>query len=316
MTQDGPFRFGARGSPLAITQAKAMIAEMAGALGAGDKDAFASLEPIKTSGDRLVGKPLRDFGGKGLFVKELDEALLEDRIDIAVHSLKDLPAETPPGVFLGGFLPREDPRDAFISASASSFDDLPQGARLGTASLRRAAQASRLRPDLEISSLRGNVHTRLQRIREGAFDATFLAAAGLNRLGRADVIAELMPTDRMPPALCQGIVAATCREDDDRARAALAAINDAQSELCAHIERAFLRALDGSCRMPIAGLAAIEGADAEFYGEILSPDGTAHYAATRRVSTADLEAAADAGASAGAELREAAGPSFFDALSG
>lgn len=271
---DGPHRgrvnIGTRGSPLALAQATDVARRLAA------QGIASVLDIISTTGDRITDRRLLEAGGKGLFTRELDEALLDGRIDIAVHSLKDVPARLPDGIALLAFPEREDPRDALICRyEADGLEALAMGARLGTASVRRQAQALALRPDLAPVLLRGNVQTRLGKVADGTVDATFLAAAGLNRLGLLHEARALMPLDLMPPAPCQGIVGIAALERvSETTREALAALNHDDSAAAAHAERAFLAALDGSCRTPISGLARqIAPGHWSFLGEVLSLDG-------------------------------------------
>ena len=267
-------KIGSRGSPLAMVQARLvqrLIGESRG-IAPDDYDAQIPIHVFTTTGDVLTGR-LSQSGGKGLFVKELDEALADGRIDLAVHSVKDVPTALDPIFSLTAILPREDPRDAFISLSAKSLMDLPQGAVLGTASLRRQAQAARLRPDLKMALLRGNVGTRLSRLSAGDCAATFLAVAGLNRLGQSDVITQAIEPEIMLPAPAQGAVGIQIRSADKDIAVKLSALHDPETALAITAERAFLKALDGSCRTPIAALAQIDGADLRFRGQALSPDG-------------------------------------------
>jgi len=260
---------------------------------------------LKTSGDRIQDRSLADAGGKGLFVKELEDALLSDSIDLAVHSMKDVPTALPPGLALSAFLEREDPSEAFLSNKAASLEALPKGARLGTSSVRRHAQALRRRPDLVIVLLRGNVDTRLKKLDDGAMDAIFLALAGLKRLGlQTRATAILDPKDWLP-SLGQGVIGIEIRETDTHAREMTAALNHEPTEFALTCERAFQAALDGSCRTPIAGLATLAGTTLTFHGEVLAPGGREH--ATSHF-TLDLghnprEAAQNAGSRAGAALK-------------
>lgn len=237
---------GTRGSPLALAQADNVTAQLE------KKGINTSRRIIKTSGDQITDRKLIEAGGKGLFTKEIDLALLEEQIDLAVHSLKDVPSIIPDGLILCAFLPREDARDTFISASAARLDDLPQGAKLGTASARRTAQALSLRPDLDITLLRGNVGTRLAKVEAGEIDATFLALAGLNRLNLTSDFFHPVPIKDMPTAPCQGIVAIMCREADKDTQSLITGLNDEHAEIAALVERAVLQELDGSCRIPLA----------------------------------------------------------------
>ncbi len=265
---------GSRGSPLAMVQARqvqALLGQRAG-LAKADYDAAFPISVFKTTGDVLTGR-LALSGGKGLFVKELDEALADGRIDLAVHSMKDVPTHMPDVFDLAAILPREDTRDAFISLTAKSFLSLPHGATLGTASLRRQAQAARLRPDLKIKLLRGNVGTRLAKLKAGDCDATFLASAGLNRLGQTDVITHLIDTADMLPAPAQGAVGIQIRRADTKARDLIAPLDDRATDICITAERALLKSLDGSCRTPIAALATLTGQTMRLRAQALTPDG-------------------------------------------
>jgi hydroxymethylbilane synthase len=265
-------RIGTRGSPLALAQTRQTRKLLAAAHGI-DEETI-EIVVIRTTGDMIQDRALSQAGGKGLFTKELDAAMLEGRIDIAVHSSKDLPTLMPDGIFVAGYLPREDVRDVLIAAGPRSIADLPQGANVGTASLRRGAQVKRLRPDVTISLLRGNVETRLRKVEAGEFDASLLALAGLKRLGLADRAAAILNEDDFLPAVGQGAVGVTARPDDSRTLDALAPILDADTADCVTAERAFLRVLEGSCRTPIAGLARVTGDQLTFKGMILKPDGS------------------------------------------
>ena len=254
-----PLLIGTRGSPLALWQANHVRALLIAAHGFGD--AAVALEPITTSGDRIRDKPLRDFGGKGLFTKEIDEALLSGAVDLAVHSMKDLPTDLPPGIVIAAVLKRGDVRDAFaavlkrcdvrdafISASGESLAALPPGAVVGSSSLRRQAQVKRLRPDLQVIDFRGNVETRIAKLERGIVDATLLALAGLNRLGLAGHVTSILSTEEMLPAVAQGAIGIACRSDDVITRDLLQALNDDGAATAVACERAFLAQLDGSCR--------------------------------------------------------------------
>ena len=294
-------RIGTRGSPLALAQAHETRARLMQALSRAE-DAF-EIVAIKTSGDMVRDRPLSEIGGKGLFTKELEEALLESRIDLAVHSMKDMPAHMPLGLEIGAVLPREDARDAFICLSAKSLLDLPQGARLGSSSVRRTAQALRLRPDLVATPFRGNVETRLQKLKEGFADATFLAAAGLKRLGLAAHITSLISVDDMLPAVAQGAIAIQVKHGSS-ALAQVEKINHAESNIAVTCERAFMAALDGSCRTPIAGYAVLQNGELQFRGEALTVDGKHVFTATRKGASAD---AARMGREAGEEIKNKGG---------
>jgi hydroxymethylbilane synthase len=262
-------RLGTRGSKLALVQAEMVRAGLAA-------KGFAGVEIVvlKTSGDRIQDKSLADSGGKGLFTKELEEALLDERIDLAVHSMKDVPVAVPPGLAMSALLPREDPRDAFISNTYKSLSELPKGAVFGTSSVRRQAQIARARPDLQIKLLRGNVDTRLAKLDAGEYDAMLLAVAGLKRLGLAGRITSYLDTKDWLPALAQGAIGIEIRETDTHAREITAQLNDKTTEVVLACERAFQFALDGSCRTSIGGLAAYENNVLRFRGEVLAPDGS------------------------------------------
>ncbi|MBS0469909.1 MAG: hydroxymethylbilane synthase [Proteobacteria bacterium] len=268
MPQNRILRLGTRGSKLALVQAN-MVRDRLIATGA-----VCEIVILKTSGDRIQDRSLADAGGKGLFVKELEDALLREDIDLAVHSMKDVPTALPPGLSLSAFLEREDPSEAFISHKATSLADLPKGARLGTSSVRRHAQAKRARPDLDVVLLRGNVDTRLKKLDDGEMDAIFLALAGLKRLGLASRATRVLPPSAWLPSLGQGVVGIEIREADTGAREHTGLLNHMPSEIALACERAFQAALDGSCRTPIAGLATIEGDSLSFRGEVLAPDGS------------------------------------------
>jgi hydroxymethylbilane synthase len=303
-------RLGSRGSPLALTQAR-LVAAMLARISGEPESAF-PIQSFTTSGDRIQDRLLQEAGGKGLFTKELDEALIDRRIDAAVHSMKDLPTRLPGGIVLAAVPAREDPRDGFICPKARTLAELPLGAVLGTASLRRQAQALHLRPDLIVKPLRGSVETRLKRIAEGKFDATFLALAGLTRLGLAGHAAGIVASQDMPPAPCQGALAVTCRQDDAATRAVLARISVPVLEVAAAAERAFLAALDGSCRTPIAALATVRGGEISFLGEVLTPDGKHCW---RRTGAAMLDdapqrKAENLGRQLGQEIADAAGDTY------
>jgi hydroxymethylbilane synthase len=305
-------KLGTRGSPLALTQCR-MVAELL-AQASGTRDADFPVQSFVTSGDRLLDQRLQDAGGKGLFTKELDEALLDRRIDAAVHSMKDVPTRLPDGIVLAAVPAREDPRDAFISHKAKTLKDLPPGAVVGTASLRRQAQALHLRPDLKIVTLRGSVATRLEKLDDGSIDATFLALAGLTRLGLAGHVTALLDSTEMPPAPGQGALAITCRADDAATRALLAKISIPASEIAIAAERGFLEALDGSCRTPIGALATITDGKLSFIGEVLSPDGAQHWRRTQSITQGGAPEAAALGHKLGALIRAEAGEDFIQSL--
>ena len=299
-------RLGTRGSPLALAQARMVRQALAAAHGF-DPEQIA-IEAIRTSGDRIQDRPLADVGGKGLFTKEIEEALAAGAIDLAVHSSKDMPTALPPGLVLSAFMEREDPRDVFISRKAKSIADLPRGATVGTASLRRQAMVKRQRPDLTIVPLRGNVETRLRKLDEGVADATLLALAGLKRLGLADAVTAVLDVNEFLPAVGQGAIGIETRADDARTRELLAAINHADTFSALAAERAFLAVLDGSCRTPIGGHATISGGRLSFRGMVVKPDGSEDFEATREGNVRDAERL---GADAGAELKGRAGSDFF-----
>lgn len=299
-------RIGSRGSPLALVQARTVRERLASAHGF-DAGRIA-IEVIRTTGDMIQDRPLADAGGKGLFTKEIEEALLAGKIDLAVHSAKDMPTVLPPGLVLSAFLPREDPRDVLISAKAKTLRDLPIGAVVGTASPRRHALVKRLRPDLKVASLRGNVETRLRKLEQGAADATILALAGLKRLDLTGAIATILNVDEFLPAVGQGAIAIETRDDDQTTRGLLAAINDADTAIALEAERAFLGVLDGSCRSPIAGHATVAANTINFRGMILKPDGTEWFETAR---SGMRSAAATLGSEAGRELKSRGGANFF-----
>jgi hydroxymethylbilane synthase len=281
------FTLGTRGSPLALVQANEARRRLAEARG-WEIEKIA-LKVIRTSGDAIQDRPLAEAGGKGLFTKEIDAALLAGAIDAAVHSAKDLPTLMPEGVVIVGYLPREDVRDALISALADRVEDLPREATFGAASLRRQAQALRLRPDLRPVLLRGNVETRLRKAESGEVGATLLALAGLKRLGLGDRARAVLDLDTFLPAPGQGAIAITARERDARALEALAAISDSETAAALTAERAFLGELEGSCRTPIAGLARLEGGRLRLRGEVLRTDGSERFAIALEGAPADAE---------------------------
>lgn len=302
-----PLLIGTRGSPLALWQARHVWGRLLEANGLGE--GATGLSVITTSGDRLKDKPLRDFGGKGLFTKEIEEALLAGHIDLAVHSAKDMPTLLPGGLILAACLEREDPRDVFISRKARSLAELPQGASLGTTSPRRQAIAKRTRPDLRVLPLRGNVDTRLRKLDAGDVDATLLALAGLRRLGLTEHATHVMSADEFLPAVAQGAIGIETREDNKRVRAILADVDHDDTSTAVACERSFLAALDGSCRTPIAGHATIAGDAVQFRGLIARPDGSA---AHDIAGTGHRKDAITIGTEAGRELKHRAGPGFFD----
>lgn len=301
------FRIGTRGSPLALVQARAVRARLADALGA--KEEEIEIIVIRTSGDTIQDRPLAEEGGKGLFTKEIEEALRDAKVDLAVHSAKDMPTVLPAGLVLAACLEREDPRDVFISRRAKAIAGLPRGAALGTASLRRQAIAKRMRPDLRVTPLRGNVETRLRKLDEGQVDATILALAGMKRLGLVERATTLMSAHEFLPAVGQGAIGIEVRAVDTRVRDALARIDHADTSAAIACERAFLAALDGSCKTPIAGHATVSGDAVEFRGLIARPDGGAAHDIAGHGNRKDAVAI---GSDAGRELKHRAGSGFFD----
>jgi len=303
-------RIGTRGSPLALAQAEETrlrleeaFPELAGAI---------AIEIIHTTGDKIQDRPLSAIGGKGLFTKEIDEAQLEGRVDIAVHSMKDVPTYLPDGLTLAALLPREDVRDVLISSKGRSLAELPEGAVVGSASLRRAAQILRRRPDLTVIPFRGNVQTRLRKLAEGQVDATLLAMAGLNRLKLMPVEAVPLSVEEMLPAVAQGAIGITCRADDERALAILAALDHLPTRIRVTAERAFLAILDGSCRTPIAGLAELDGERLTLTGMILRPDGKEAHDV---IASGIVSSAETIGRQAGQSLLDLAGPGFLAPVS-
>ena len=302
-----PLRIGTRGSALALAQAHETRDRLMAAHGL-PQDAF-EIVVIKTTGDRVLDRPLKEIGGKGLFTREIEDALTEGGIDIAVHSMKDMPTIQPDGLLIDCYLPREDVRDAFVSPRYGSISDLPEGAVVGSSSLRRRAQLAARRPDLKLVEFRGNVQTRLKKLEDGVADATFLAMAGLSRLGMIHVAQGPVAPEEMLPAVAQGCIGVERRADDARVAALLAPIGDAPSALRVAAERAFLARLDGSCETPIAGLAVIEDDSLWLRGEILQPDGGAIIFGERRGPAADGRAM---GTDLAEELLSRAPAGFFD----
>ncbi|WIA19961.1 hypothetical protein OEZ86_013625 [Tetradesmus obliquus] len=304
-------KIGTRGSPLALAQAyltrdllKTNFPELA------DEGAL-EIVIIKTTGDKVLNQPLADIGGKGLFTKEIDEALLDGRIDIAVHSMKDVPTYLPEGTVLPCNLPREDVRDVFISPVAKDLSELPEGAVVGSASLRRQAQLLAKYPHLKVVNFRGNVQTRLRKLQEGECSATLLALAGLKRLDMTQHITKIMEIEDMLPAVAQGAIGIACRTNDEPAAKYLAGLNHEDTRVAVVTERAFLAALDGSCRTPIAGY-CYRGEDNQlhFKGLVASTDGKKIYS-TSRTGSFDAATGEKLGREAGEELKAQAGPEFF-----
>lgn len=302
---------GTRGSPLALAQAHETQGRLGGALGL--DPALLPLSVIKTTGDAILDRPLSEAGGKGLFTKELDVALLAGTIHLAVHSAKDLPTRLPDGLAVAGYLPREDVRDAFISSGSPSIAGLAPGALVGSASLRRQAMVRRLRPDLRVGLLRGNVNTRLAKLAAGEYDATLLAMAGLNRLGLADRVTAVLDVDRFLPAVGQGAIAIVVRAGDAAVRDAVEPILHPPTATALRAERAFLAVLDGSCRTPIAGHATVEAGRVRFRGLVLRPDGSDAIEAEETGGEGDAEALGEA---AGLRIRERMPPGFLQAPAG
>jgi hydroxymethylbilane synthase len=303
-----PLKIGTRGSPLAMAQAHEVRDRLARAHGL-PAEAF-RVVAISTVGDRVQDRSLGELGGKGLFTGDIELALLDGRIDIAVHSMKDMPVAQPAGLVLDCTLPRQDPRDAFVSARYRGLDDLPAGAVIGTSSLRRRAQVLHRRPDLRVVEFRGNVETRLRKLDAGVAAATFLAMAGLNRLRLADAVPLTpVPVEQMLPALAQGAIGVARRAADEMAAARVAAIPAGPTGLRLAAERAFLRGLDGSCQTPIAGLAELDGDELRLRGQILRPDGSAALADDARAPAAEGERL---GTEMAARLLARAGSGFFD----
>ena len=305
-------KIGTRGSPLALAQAEEVKARLAAADPALRQDGTIEIVVINTTGDQMTQGPLSAIGGKGLFTKEIEEALIDRRIDLAVHSMKDVPTALPDGLIIDAVLPREDPRDAFITATPDSGPDrpaaLPQGAVIGTASLRRSALLRNKRPDLLVVTFRGNVNTRLRKLAAGEVAATLLAIAGLKRLGMADKARSVLPCEEMLPAVCQGIIGIECRADDGPTRELLAQLNDPTTAVAATAERALLAGLDGSCRTPIAALGELAGETLSLRALLVRPDGTGLLAAERTGAPSEAEAM---GSDAARELRAQAGPEYF-----
>jgi hydroxymethylbilane synthase len=300
-------RIGTRGSKLALTQAGLVRACLAAAVPALAAPDAIEIVVIRTTGDVIQDRPLSEAGGKGLFVKEIEEALLDGRIDAAVHSMKDMPTAQPAGLVIAAYLPREDARDVLIAGDVRRIADLRQGAVVGTSALRRRAQLLHLRPDLQLVNLRGNVDTRLAKRAAGEVEATVLALAGLKRLGLTHVGTPI-PEAEMLPAVGQGAICIECRADDTNTLAALAAINHADTATCVSAEHAMLAVLDGSCRTPIAGHAVLSSYGLHLRGLIAKPDGSELIATERMGSASDAEAL---GRDAGHELLRRGGPGFL-----
>ena len=306
-TPHAPLKIGTRGSPLALAQAYETRQRLCQAFDV-DVSAF-EIVVIKTTGDKVLDRPLKEIGGKGLFTREIEEEMLAGKIDIAVHSMKDMPVLQPSGLCLDIFLPREDVRDAFISSAFDGIADLPAGTLVGTSSLRRKAQLQNKRPDLTVVEFRGNVQTRLRKLEEGVASCTFLAMAGLNRLDMSHFAKSAVAVEDMLPAVAQGAIGIERRENDFNTAGLLEAIHDIPTgqRLCA--ERAFLKELDGSCETPIAGLAELQGGDVHLRGEVLRPDGSE---AINKAAAAPIEDGAALGQEMAQKFLSEAGEGFFD----
>ena len=301
-----PLKIGTRGSPLALWQAHETRRCLMEAFGL--PEAAFEIVVIKVTGDQIQDKALREIGGKGLFTREIEEALLDGGIDIAVHSMKDMPVLQPEGLVLDCYLERADVRDAFVSPHYGSMSELPQGATVGSSSLRRRAQLALRRPDLNLVEFRGNVQTRMRKLADRVADATFLAMAGLTRLGMLEVVRSAIEPEEMLPAVAQGAIGVERRSADDRIAAMLARVHHGETGLRLAAERSFLARLDGSCETPIAGLAVIEGDQLWLRGEILRPDGTASVSGERWGPVAQ---GAEIGRALGEDLLGRAGQGFF-----
>ncbi len=313
MSQNSQIRLGTRGSPLALAQAHEVRDRLRAAHPDLSDEGAIEIVVITTTGDKIQDRTLSEIGGKGLFTKEIEEALIDRRIDAAVHSMKDMPTWLPEGLTLSAMLPREDPRDALFARSGESLAGLPAGAVVGTASLRRQAQVMLARPDLKVVPIRGNVQTRLRKLAEGEVDATLLAVAGLKRLDQADKITAPLSPEEMLPAVAQGVIGLEIRADDARTQDRLQAIDDPETAVRVTAERACLAVLDGSCRTPIAAYSEIDSAAGliDLRALVALPDGSNAQRARRQAPLAEAEAL---GRALGEELRAAAGPAFFAAL--
>ena len=304
---DVPLKIGTRGSPLALAQAYETRQRLRQAFDL-DESAF-EIIVIKTTGDKVLDRPLKEIGGKGLFTREIEEDMLSGKIDIAVHSMKDMPVLQPVGLLLDTYLPREDVRDAFVSDTFDGIADLPAGTVVGTSSLRRKAQLQNKRPDLKVVEFRGNVQTRLKKLADGVASCTFLAMAGLNRLDMAHVAKSAVSVEDMLPAVAQGAIGIERRENDLNTAGLLEAIHDTPTGQRLSAERAFLKELDGSCETPIAGLAELQGGQIHLRGEVLRPDGSEDI---NDHATAPIEDAAILGQELAKKLLCEAGKGFFD----
>ena len=306
-TPASPLKIGTRGSPLALAQAYETRRRLGVAFDLTD-ECF-EIVVIKTTGDKIIDRPLKEIGGKGLFTREIEQDLLSGAIDIAVHSMKDMPVEQPAGLLLETYLPREDVRDAFLSHAHQRLEDLPAGTVVGTSSLRRKAQLQHKRPDLTVVEFRGNVQTRLKKLEDGVAACTFLAMAGLNRLDMSRVANSAIDTEQMLPAVAQGAIGIERRANDESTAAMLSAIHDTPTGQRLAAERAFLAELDGSCETPIAGLAELNGSQLRLRGEVLRPDGSE---AIGEDVTGPIESGAEMGREMARKLLAQAGDGFFD----
>ena len=306
-TPASPLKIGTRGSPLALAQAYETRRRLGVAFDL--TDACFEIVVIKTTGDKIIDRPLKEIGGKGLFTREIEQDLLSGAIDIAVHSMKDMPVEQPAGLLLETYLPREDVRDAFLSHAHQRLEDLPAGTVVGTSSLRRKAQLQHKRPDLTVVEFRGNVQTRLKKLEDGVAACTFLAMAGLNRLDMSHVANSAIDTEQMLPAVAQGAIGIERRANDESTAAMLSAIHDTPTGQRLAAERAFLAELDGSCETPIAGLAELNGSQLRLRGEVLRPDGSE---AIGDDVTGPIESGAEMGREIARKLLAQAGDGFFD----
>ncbi|MGC1886491.1 MAG: hydroxymethylbilane synthase [Stellaceae bacterium] len=302
-----PLRIGTRGSPMALRQTAIVRDRLIAAHPELGEEGAVEVVTIRTTGDRVQDRLLAEIGGKGLFAKEIEEALLAGTIDLAVHSLKDLETWLPDGLIIACVLPRDDPRDAFVSASGTGLASLPRGAKVGTASLRRQAQLLRYRPDLSIVPIRGNVNTRLRKLEAGEVDALVLALCGLVRLDLGGRATEILTGELMLPAVGQGALAVECRTANEMVRQLIEPLHDPISAACVGAERAMLAALDGSCRTPIAGLAEIDGDHLAIEGLLLNDYGSREI---RGRFEGEINDAAQVGAELGKDLRSRAGPDF------
>lgn len=308
MTEPIPLRIGTRGSPMALAQAGIVRDLLAAAHPGLAVQGALEIVVIRTTGDKIQDRTLAEIGGKGLFTKEIEEALLAGSIDLAVHSMKDVATWLPAGLEIVCLLRRDDPRDAFLSPKARTLADLPAGAVVGSASLRRQAQILQRRPDLRVVPIRGNAGTRMRKLAAGECDATLLALAGLQRLKETQAIASILSTEEMLPAVAQGAIGIECRADDAATRALLAPLHHEETGVCIAAERALLAALDGSCKTPIAGLAELRDGMVSLRALVIRPDGTECHRAMRAGRAVDAE---NLGTDAGRELRALAGPDFF-----